>query len=562
MTSLLGSAIRLREAGHARRFDAATADPLTAQSRVLAQLLARNARTAFGRDHQFAAISGPAGFAGHVPRRDYEALRPYIDRAIAGEPAVLTADALTMLTMTSGTTAAPKLVPVTAAWSAQMAGLTRLWMYHALTHHPACFDGKVLMIASPAVEGRTASGLPFGSMSGVAYRRVPRLVRRHYAVPYAVSLIKNHDHRYFMTMRCALAHDVTVLATPNPSSLLRLAAAASTREDDMIRAIHDGRAGVRDLEFTDGADLTSCEARDEIDAALRPDPARARALAAIWSRHGALLPRHCWPNLAYLGCWLGGSAGIHAEHLGEMFSPETPRRDLGLVASEGRITIPVDDGSAAGPLAVHANFYEFIPEDCIDDVDPPILLAHELEDGHRYYVILTGGNGLYRYDINDIVEVQGFHGRTPKVAFVRKGRDMVNIVGEKLHLNQIQAAVRQAEAASGVTSWQFRIIPDVDRSRYDLLVETADREVAADHARCFVATFDAELSKLNVEYASKRASLRLAPPQLHLMRPGWSEQVCRREFNSGKREVQHKWASIADCWDDDSRRHSTPCSSA
>src|SRR4030095_10757009 len=146
--------------------------------------------------------------------------------------------------------------------------------------------------------------------------------------------------------------------------------------------------------------------------------------------------------------------------------PTTPRRDLGLIASEGRMTIPLESSSAAGPLAVHAHFYEFITEDTIDTLDPPILLAHELEQGQRYYVILTGGNGLYRYDINDIVEVRGFHNRTPKVAFVRKGRDMVSIVGEKLHLNQIQAAVQQAEIASGLQSWQFRLIPDIDQSTY------------------------------------------------------------------------------------------------
>ena len=474
MTSLLAAGLKLREAGHARRFEKATHEPAAAQARVLETLLARNAGTAFGRDNGFAGIAGPRDYARRVPVRDYEAHRPYVERAVAGEPDVLTTDPLTMLTLTSGTTAAPKFIPVTTNWSEQMAGLTRLWMFHAVRRHPTCFDGKVLMIASPAVEGRTASGVPFGSMSGVAYRRIPRVVRQHYAVPYAVSLIKDHDQRYFMTMRLALAHDVTALATPNASSLLRLADIASTHAEDMIRAIHDGSLGIDQLDFAGDADLSCHEAMDEIHSSLRPDPARARVLGAIWNEHGALTPRRCWPNLAFVGCWLGGSAGVHANHLDSMFTAGTPWRDLGLIASEGRMTIPVDDGTAAGPLAVHANFYEFIPEDRIDDADPPILLAHELQMAQRYYVVLTGGNGLYRYDINDIVEVRGFHNRTPKVAFVRKGRDMVNIVGEKLHLDQIQAAMRQAEALSDLTSWQFRVIPDVDQSRYDLLVETTD----------------------------------------------------------------------------------------
>jgi hypothetical protein len=570
MTSLLSAAIKLREARSARHFAHATADPARAQARVLSSLLARNADSAFGREHRFGSITGQANYANAVPIRDYEGHRPYIDRAIAGEQRVLTADPLTMLTLTSGTTAKPKLIPVTTNWCEQMARLTRLWMYHAIAQHPSCFDGKVLMIASPAVEGETATGLPFGSMSGVAYRRIPRIVRQHYAVPYAVSLIKNHDDRSFVTMRLALAQDVTAVATPNPSSLLRLADAVSANPEATVRAIHDGTLGLPGLEFALDADMTQRDAMDEIRAGLRPDPARARVLAAVLNDEGALHPRHCWPNLAFIGCWLGGSAGIHAEHLSSIFSPDTPRRDLGLIASEGRMTVPLDDGSAAGPLAVNANYYEFIPEDSIDDSDPPILLAHELEDSQRYYIIFTSGNGLYRYDINDIVEVQGFHGQTPKVAFVRKGRDMVSIVGEKLHLNQIQTALRLAQVASGLQVWQFRLIADVDHSVYDLLVEPTDGIAQTEQSRRFLVTFDCELANANKEYAAKRASRRLEPPRLHIMQQGWSEELCRREFSGGKREVQHKWAVLADRWGDgeyDLRApavddYSIPCSSA
>ena len=148
-----------------------------------------------------------------------------------------------------------------------------------------------------------------------------------------------------------------------------------------------------------------------------------------------------------------------------------PLRDLGLVASEGRLTLPLVDGSAAGVLAIDAGFYEFIPEEAMDAGAPPVLLAHELEVGRRYGIVLSGANGLYRYDLNDIVEVRGYYRRTPLVAFVRKGRDMTSITGEKLHLNHVRAAVRAAEDATRVEVWQFRLIPDVETCRYDLLVE-------------------------------------------------------------------------------------------
>src|SRR5439155_333388 len=124
-----------------------------------------------------------------------------------------------------------------------------------------------------------------------------------------------------------------------------------------------------------------------------PDPRRAAALARVVEGHGRLVLGECWPDLSLVACWLGGSAGIQARHLDAHIGPRVARRDLGLVASEGRLTIPVDDHSAAGVLAVHATFFEFVPEEAIEEPAPHPLLAHELELGRRYYAIVSGGNG-------------------------------------------------------------------------------------------------------------------------------------------------------------------------
>jgi hypothetical protein len=323
--------------------------------------------------------------------------------------------------------------------------------------------------------------------------------------------------------------------------------------EDLVRAVHDGTLGIDVGALVDNPAWSREASVTAITAGLRPDPARARFLEAIVSQHGFFSPRHCWPDLEVIGCWLGGSAGVHARRLAEHCGPEIPLRDLGLVASEGRFTIPIEDDTAAGVLAVHANFYEFVPEDRIEERSPPVLLAHELEDGKRYYVLISGANGLYRYDINDVVEVRGHYRRTPKVFFVRKGRDMVSITGEKLHLNHIQAAVREAEGRASLPVWQFRIIPDVPASRYDLLLELRGEPPSQDQSLGFVEAFDHHLSVVNVEYASKRKSRRLGPPRLFLMKGGWSERLSRADFHKGKRELQYKWPAIRDAWDEASR---------
>jgi hypothetical protein len=138
------------------------------------------------------------------------------------------------------------------------------------------------------------------------------------------------------------------------------------------------------------------------------------------------------------------------------------------------------------------------------------------------------------------------------VAFVRKGRDMANITGEKLHLNHVLHAVRAAERTSGLGVWQFRLVPDVEAARYDLLLELTQPTERTGLAR-FAAAFDRALTEVNCEYEGKRASGRLGPPRLFVMRPGWSERHCRQEFAHGGRETQHKWSAIRPEWDEASR---------
>jgi hypothetical protein len=547
---LLSYVLSAHQWPHHRAFETATRQPREAQAAVLRALLRDNVGTVFGRHHGFGELT-PTEYARRVPIRDYEALRPYVARMIAGERNVLTTEAPFMFASTSGTTGEPKLVPVTPGSARAMADLMRLWTFHAIRDHRAMLDHRVLTLVGPAVEGRTPAGAPYGAMTGLTYQRLPWLIRRQHALPYAVALIRDHETRYFVALRLALAHSISSIGTPNASTLLRLAELAERRGEALTRTVHDGTLGAETIEPIAASPLGAADLRNVLAAGLAPDPARAARLAAVAGRRGHLVLGECWPDLALVGCWLGGSAGVQARHLDAHF-PGVPRRDLGLIASEGRLTLPMEDDSAAGVLALQTCFFEFIPEDEIDDPAPRPQLCHELQDGCRYYVVVTGPNGLYRYDLNDVVEVRGFHHRTPKVAFVRKGRDMLSITGEKLHLNHVLHAVRAAERTTGVAVWQFRLVADVESARYDLLVEPV-RPAVPGALPEFVATFDRGLAAVNVEYAGKRGSGRLAPPRLCVMRRGWSERLCRQEFAHGRRDVQHKWSAMRAEWDEASR---------
>ena len=117
MAGLLRYLLAGQQWPHHRAFEAATRRPAEAQARVLRSILSAGADTVFGREHGFATIRTPSDFARQVPVRDYEALRPWMARVVAGEARVLTAEAPCAFAVTSGTAGEPKFIPVTPGWA-------------------------------------------------------------------------------------------------------------------------------------------------------------------------------------------------------------------------------------------------------------------------------------------------------------------------------------------------------------------------------------------------------------------------------------------------------------
>ncbi|HEY7217810.1 MAG TPA: GH3 auxin-responsive promoter family protein [Candidatus Binatia bacterium] len=515
-----------------QRWEGLTKKPQKTQEQLLLHLVNRNRGTRFGRDHRFEAIQSLADYRKQVDIGDYERLRPYMERLTAGEPDTLTEEPIVMFTMTSGSTGEPKLIPVTETSRRNHRQLTRFWYYRALVDHPALFSGKLLGVVSPAVEGRTACGIPFGSASGLVYQSSPSWIRHAYAVPYEIAEVKDFEVKYYLTMRLALEHDITFLGTPNPSTILQLVESVNRNKYEIIKDICDGTITAR---FN-----LQPEMRAALAGRLRKNPARAKRLESLIKSDGTLRPKEYWPRLQLIGCWKGGTVGIRLKDFNRWFAPNTPIRDLGYMASEAQITLPVSDDGCAGILAVDKNFYEFIPETEIGRVSPTTLTCAELQNGENYYLILTTPAGLYRYDINDLVRVAGFYHQTPLLEFVRKGRDVINITGEKLHVNQVIMAVERSQRALGVAIRHFRVCVDLEKSRYAFALEFEGSKPPDEMLSRLLGDLDDHLHELNIEYAQKRESQRLGAPVLCVMKPGWFERTAQSTLKTNTRDAQFK----------------------
>src|SRR5262249_38541375 len=134
--------------------------------------------------------------------------------------------------------------------------------------------------------------------------------------------------------------------------------------------------------------------------------------------------------------------GAYLRHFPRYYG-STPVRDIGLLASEGRMTIPVADGTPSGVLDVTSHFFEFLPEEEAGKENPITLTAEEVQEGKTYFILLTTAYGLYRYHIHDLVRVTGFHHRTPLVEFLSKGAHFANLTGEKLSEYHVAGAMAE-----------------------------------------------------------------------------------------------------------------------
>ena len=519
----------MHAAAQTRKFLAAHERTEEVQDRLLARLLAAAEGSEFWRDHGLGRVGCYSDFAAAVPVGDYEARRPYLRRVFEGRTSAMFApdQRVLMFAVTSGTTGEPKYIPVTGQFLSDYRRGWNIFGVRVLRDHPSGWLRKIVTITSTARETTSPMGLPCGSVSGMLAASQKWVVRKMYPVPRAVGEISDAASKYYAIIRSAIAHDVGIVTVANPSSLVKLAEFARDHAERIIRDVHDGTLsppGDQPVEASAGL-------------RFRRDRAGARRLEAILSRHGELLPKHFW-NLSCLTTWTGGTVALYLPRVRRLYG-DVPVRDIGLLASEGRMSIPLTDGTAAGVADITSNFLEFIPAEQIESADPDVLRAHEVEPGREYFVVMSNWAGLWRYHIDDRVRVTGRLRHSPIIEFLSRGVHTSSITGEKLTEHQVVHAMRRAARGDGSVEVFTLQGHFADVPYYELCLEDggAVGPAAADR-------LDEALRELNVEYHAKRASGRLGAIQAKLCRPGHfaadeSEQIA---FRRGRAEqYKHRY---------------------
>jgi hypothetical protein len=209
---------------------------------------------------------------------------------------------------------------------------------------------------------------------------------------------------------------------------------------------------------------------------------------------------------------------------------------MGYFASEFRGTLIVDAIQNTGVPTLHENFFEFVEKDDWENENKNFLRLDQIVEGKQYYIIVTTQNGLYRYFINDIIEVTGKYNNTPTIKFVQKGKGVTNITGEKLYESQLLEAIELVTKELEIKSEFFVMIADRENLKYTLYMEHGPI-----YSSDFSSMIEVELYNLNIEYKAKRQSGRLKPLKTIFVKPGTGDLYKKFCIDSGMRENQFKF---------------------
>jgi hypothetical protein len=522
-----GGALAGKILAEQRRLLDTLAEPGAAQQRVLADVLQRNAGTAFATTHGLSKVDSVDDFRTAVPIRTHEGLMPWIQRAIDGERRVLTTDDPVVYFSSSGTTGREKYIPVTPTYlrgtflAFYYAGFAKVFEHHRDLLGDAAAVLNLWQDPTDQIV-RTDGGQPHIGASQVDYRRFGEqtAVGPGNNTPWSRALDEFPEadpwERAYLRLRLAATRDIQWIIAVNPAMVAALPYQLSQLLPRIVQEIHDGTLGGRP--YTD------------------PDSVRAKQIERIAAYRGVVRPADVWPRMRLIISWTTALASLYLPRVREQFGAAVSVLNAPIASCEGPVGIALDRHPSAGALFLPGCLYEFIPADRDIEPDSATLLATEVEPGGEYHVVLTHVGGLYRCATNDIVRVVGFRQRTPMVEYA--GRSLPLVAGD-VRLTEPQS-VRAIGAALGDAGLATRNATSrVAGSRYEVAMALTDAPTPTEVATLATA-LDRRLGEQSPAYATARRAAALDPVRVVPTHPDAFLREWERHVRSGQRPPRVK----------------------
>lgn len=512
------------------------------QKAFLTRFLNDFQNTALGSDLGLSKIKDIETFRSHIPVLPYRHYEPYFQRIGKGEQGVLTPDPVLFLTVSSGTTGKRKLTPVTRQ------------SYHIRNHARRASTGffglamkrrglkvkRFLLTNTSHLIEYTESGIPCGAASAIdlTFNQKAYRGRNLFPYPFEILTIPDSTTRHYLCLMFTLArHDLGVVTGNFPANVLTTASLIDKYRDDFIKDIEHGT--IADwLELPDTL-------RIQLKSRWQANPIRAWQLRELIETTGTLRPKGVWPDMTTIITARGTPSHYYFRKFPDYFG-NTPVFGGIYGSSEAIYGVYHDFDSDEAVLPVDIAFYEFVPESEWDQEFPKTLLAHEVETGSLYRVLVTNYSGLYRYDIGDVVKVLGRYHGAPTLTFIRRKGGQLSSTSEKTtewHADQTIMAL-QDQFKIRLEDYCITLSEDREPPAYLVNIELKADQNLSDPVR-FITQFDHQLKEIHEMYRHKRNEL-VPPPRLRLLKPGSFAELRARSTSTPGADTNFKFLHITE----------------
>ena len=400
--SLKSLAARIFAKNIARKTAKWAGDPLKSQEKVFKHLIRYAQNTKFGIDHNFKQIKSHSEFVNEVPIRDYEALREYVEQAVAGKEDVLWPGKPIYFAKTSGTTSGAKYIPITSESIKEqvLASRNAILNYIHETGNSDFVDGKwIFLQGSPELQEK--NGIKLGRLSGISAHYVPNYLQKNRLPSWETNCIEDWETKVEKIVEETIKEDMTLIAGI-PSWVQMYF--------EKLKSTSDKNIGILFKNF-----------KLFIYGGVNYEPYRAKFEELIGRRVDSI---ELFP----------ASEGF--------FAYQNSQKEEGMLL-----------------LLASGIFYEFVKADEFFEDQPKRLTIGEVELNTNYVMIISTNAGLWGYNLGDTVR---FISTNPyKIVVTGRIKHFISAFGEHVIAKEVEVAMQKAVEACDASINEFTVAPQI-----------------------------------------------------------------------------------------------------
>jgi len=460
-------------------------NPHKTQDKVFKKLITKAKDTAFGKDHNFSSIKNYEDFKNNVKVQDYEGLRPYVDRIVAGEEDVLWKGKPLYFAKTSGTTSGAKYIPITkdSMPTHIKAARNALLFYMAEKNDASFVNGKMIFLqGSPILENK--NGVNLGRLSGIVAHYVPQYLLKNRLPSWETNCIEDWDTKVNAVVEETVNEDMTLIS---------------------------GIPSWVQMYFEKLIEKTGKPIKD------------------------------VFPNFNFF-VYGGVNFEPYKNKFESLIGKKIDYVEL-YPASEGFIAYQDSQTEPGMLLQLNSGiFYEFIPATEFYNENPTRISVKDVELGVNYVIILNTNAGLWGYNIGDTVE---FTSLLPyRIKVTGRIKHFISAFGEHVIGKEVEKALNDSIKETGINISEFTVAPQVNPASglpyHEWFIEF---ENEPENMEEFAAKVDASMQEQNIYYLDLIVGKILRPLVIRKVKKGGFHEYMK---SIGKFGGQNKIPQLSD----------------